>query len=94
MLYVYVQNSTTSIGALVSKARLTESSSSGSDSDITEQDQSQGMNHIACFKTSCAIIKFSWSNLCMSRILSTFIVYANLPGNSYSLLVIMNIVTS
>ena len=42
----YVQNSTTSIiGTLVSEARLTESSGSGSDTDSAEQHQSQGMNH-------------------------------------------------
>ena len=36
-------NSTASTGDLVSEARLTESSSSGSDTDSTEQHQ--GMNH-------------------------------------------------
>ena len=49
VMYVYVQStlycSTTSIGALVSKARLTESSSSGSDTDSTAQHLSQGMIH-------------------------------------------------
>ena len=33
------------IGELVSEARLTESSSSGSDMDSTEQHQPPGMNH-------------------------------------------------
>ena len=36
---------TTFVGALVSEARLAESSSSGSDTDSTEQHQSQGMTH-------------------------------------------------
>ena len=44
---LYVQNSTSCfyIGELVSEAKLTESSSSGSDTDSTEQHQPQGMNH-------------------------------------------------